>query len=121
MTGCLFPITISKQNEVFENDTTLQFFLASSLEKQQQDQGKSNFLMQRYVITRGLGCNVIRVILQRDPAQSLKNAKLTVFRIGSKIRYDAENAKKKEEFLNLKTLNSMIEKGGNLKQIKRYV
>ncbi|CDW74360.1 UNKNOWN [Stylonychia lemnae] len=121
ISGCLFPIMIAKITDVFENDVSLQFFLGSCLDKQQSELGKSTFIMQRYIVSKGLGCNVIRVNLTKEKGVSLKNAKLQYYRIGSNHRYDGEDLKDKDQGMNVKRIQEMIKNGRSMKFIKRFV
>jgi len=108
---------IAKTNEVFENETQPMFFMSACLEKQIAELGKSSFVLQRYIIAKGLGCNVIRAVM--TISQRLKDSKLAYYRIGSSYRYDGSDLSDKG--LNVKKIESFIEKNKNLKHIKRFL
>ena len=91
ISGCIFPIMIAKTTDVFENDVSLQFFLGSCIDKQQSELGKSTFIMQRYIVSKGLGCSIIRVNLTKEKGETIKNSKIQYFRIGSNHRFDGED------------------------------
>lgn len=67
--------------------------------------------MQRYVVSKGLGANVIRAVFQ--------NKKIKYYRIGNKERYDGSNLEDKG--LNIKKIESYIQKSKHLKNIKRFI
>lgn len=130
MSGCFFPVTIGKSTDLTENDLSLQFFIGSALERVQSEVGKSNFIVQRYIVSKGLGCSLIRATLKKEPHQTLKNAKIQFFRIGTPYRYDGEDEiskdyeakqKGKIQSLNFRKLKAAVEKSRNMKFIQRFL
>ena len=54
-------MAICKNNELFENEVSPQFFISSCYDKCNSELGKASFIIQRYVISKGLGSALLRV------------------------------------------------------------
>lgn len=99
--GCVMPIVIQKNTESIENDCNLLFFMSACYEKASNDLIKQNSILQRYLVTKGLGCSVIRAVLtitqkrdffdESNFTKNEKTTKLQIYKICGKKRYDGDD------------------------------
>lgn len=89
--GCLLPIVMFKTNEGIENESVPKFFVSSALDKASTEGLKTNHIMQRYIVTKGLGCSVIRTLYIQNDNEAIKKQKLLVYKLSGTLRYDGED------------------------------
>lgn len=98
-----------KTTENIENDSVPKFFVSAALDKAASEGLKSNHVMQRYVVTKGFGCSVIRSVFIQNENDVVKKQKTLVFKLSGKIRYDGEDQKDQKLALNERRIKEIVD------------
>ncbi|CDW90678.1 UNKNOWN [Stylonychia lemnae] len=81
--NCIYPISVTKFSNDYDNDTKLDFFINSLIERFNKNYQKSNFIIQRYIPNRGFNPCIFRI-----EYQSYENFRL--YSIASKQQNDGK-------------------------------